>query len=205
MEERSLMSATFAAEPVEPVSRVGGMFRSAIQDDPFFSAPPLAGGGMFRSAIQDDPSPISVAEDVIVDGRIITAPDLSKGSTPNLVRFNSHTPGTSSVADDVIVDGRIITAPIVSSHELGHALGFRHEHVRPTALTSGTYGRGVYELFLNDNVRKVGTGTIVLNNSNDAPSWGNDVLFGGTGQDGTSANADSPYQGKRSTGGYVPT
>jgi hypothetical protein len=44
--------------------------------------------------------------------------------------------GDVGSGDDVMIDGRIITAvdpAAASSHELGHTLGFRHEHTRPGA------------------------------------------------------------------------
>lgn len=88
-------------------------------------------------------------------------------------------PNGGTVADDVIVDGRIITAEnptTATTHELGHTLGFRHEHTRPDVSTAPS--------------RHIGHS-------------GDDVLIGGLGQDDTGASA--PYQGKRSTSGYVPT
>jgi hypothetical protein len=42
--------------------------------------------------------------------------------------------GDVETGDDVVVDGRIVTGgnpAAASTHELGHTLGFRHEHTRP--------------------------------------------------------------------------
>lgn len=206
MEERSLMSATFAALPAEPVPCIVKLYQSGGHEGLtkvgtghliLSNANDSAHKGAFEilsfelgseftaKKLTDAASPATLIgtgtlefSGVRVDAG---AGDISKFGSKGLSLMGDGSYGDNPVSDDVIIDGRIITAEnpaTATSHELGHTLGFRHEHTRPDA--SGHVGRDVL----------IG-------------GLGDDWLSGGTGQDATSASA--PFQGKRSTGGYVPT